>query len=203
MNFPVHYFFQKTRNWPLFQILILVFFLTNTLSVASHRVAPAFSMTYIKTTEGDRYNFYSPAINYTGDFKTWNLRLHLSVSILFPWWANQNGDECNMSQYYSSRLGSDLFIGISKNYPIANHLRFIPALGYHLNSIRLRAKPEYMDFYSLSSGLGLNILTRYRWKSDPVNFAFLLIGMDFSDMLYTDNKLKKGYTITIGAGYAF
>lgn len=185
------------------KILVVLILLLHAPSIASHRIAPSFALTHIKTTNGDRYNFYSPAINYTGDFKTWNFRLYLSISILFPLWANQNGEKCNMSEFYSSRLGGDLFIGISKDYPIADRLRFVPAVGYHLNGIRLRGKSEYMDFYSLTSGLGINLMTRYRWKQNPMNFAFISFGMDFSDMLYKENKLKTGYTIIIGAGYAF
>lgn len=186
--------------YKLFLILIL---LPVKMGNTGHRIAPSFNMTYIKTTEGDRYYLYSPAFNYTGDFKTLNFRLYLSFSILFPMWASQNGEKCDMVEFYCSRLGSDLFIGISRDYPVVDELRFIPAIGYHLNGIRLRGKPEYMDFYSLTSGIGINIMTRYRWKQQPVNFAFLSIAMDFSDMLYTENKLKKGYTIMLGAGYAF
>jgi len=185
------------------KILILLILLSNTTSIASHRVAPSFSLTHIQTTEGDHYNFYSPTINYTADFKIWNFRLYLSLSILFPMWANQNGKKCDLSEFYTSCMGTDIFIGISKDYPIADRLLFVPAVGYHLNGIRLRGKPEYMDFYSLTSGLGINVMTRYRGKHNPLNIAFISFGIDFSDMLYTENKLKTGYTIIIGVGHAF
>ena len=76
-------------------------------------------------------------------------------------------------------------------------------MGWHQNGIRLRSKPEYKDFYSLTSGLGFNLMTKYRAQQSPLNYALLSFGMDFKDLLYTENKLKRGYTITMGIGHSF
>lgn len=172
-------------------------------SRARHSIAPVISHTIIQTTNDDQVQLTSPAINYTGDIRIWDYRLYFSVSALFPRWANQNGRKCHLSDVYTSAWGTDLFIGISKDYEIVDRFCIVPAVGWHQNGIRLRAKSEYMDFYSLTSGFSLHLFTKYRGKHPILNFMFLAMAMDFMDLLYVENKLKRGYTINFGLGHTF
>jgi len=170
---------------------------------ASQSLAPAYGFTYIKTTDEDRYQIYSPGLHYMRDMRVWNYRLVTSLSVLLPLRGTENGTGYRSGNYYSKYLGTDLFIGFSRDYPVTSGLRVQPALGWHQNGILLRGRAEYMDFYSLTSGLGLNLLTRYGGKDPLFNYAFLCLSYDFFDHLYTDNKLKQGCTLTMGIGHTF
>ena len=187
----------------LLNLMVIQFLLSPAVVFSRHSIAPAFSYTYIQTTQRDQYHFTSPALNYTGDLKMWNYRLYLSVSMLFPVWASQNGRSCDIHQYYTSTVGADLFVGISRDFEVFNHFGIEPVLGWHQNGIRLQAKSRYVNFYSMTSGLSFNLFSRFRGRQTLLNFAFLSIAMDFVDQLYTENRLNKGYTLTIGIGHTF
>ena len=185
-------------------MVIMTLFLLGPVSVsARHSVAPAFSYTHIRTTQGDRYYITSPALNYTGDLKIWNYRLYLSVSAILPVWASQNGANCDIPRYYSSTLGTDIFIGISKNIEILDQFGIVPVLGWHQNGIRFQAKSRYLNFYSLTSGLSVSLFMKFKTTQPLLNFMFCSMAIDFIDQLYTENKLKAGYTVTAGIGHTF
>lgn len=186
-----------------FHLTAVVLLFMNNIADARHSIAPAYSYTYIHTTEKNSYHLHCPAVNYTGDLKVWDYRLYFSVSLLFPVWAIQDGTYYRSSDYYSTYSGTDLFIGLSKNYSIDDNFCMIPAVGWHQNAIRLRGKSEYMDFYSLTSGFGFRFMTKYRESRSFLNFLLLSIGMDFTDFLHIENKLKRGYTVTVGLGHTF
>jgi len=184
-------------------LTILVFHLISSIAYARHSMAPSYSYTYIHTTENDDYHIHSPAMNYTGDLRVWDYRLILSASMLVPVWANQNGTLYQSPDYYSHYLGIDFFIGFCRNYSVSDRFSMIPALGWHYNGIFLRGKSNIMDFYSLTSGFGFQFLTKYRKQNPFLNFIFLSIGTDFIDLLYIENKLKRGCTISMGIGHTF
>ena len=176
---------------------------TTAVLQAAHQFSVEYCYTHIKTTDGDQYNIYSPALNYFGDFRILNFRLHVGVSALKPLWASQNGKNYYNYDYYNRVAGCDLFIGLSRNVPIIDHFTVIPAFGWHVNGIRLRAKSRYLDFYSLTSGVGIHVLARRRTQKLIFNTAYVSLNLDFRDLLYTNNRLRHGHTIKIGLGHAF
>lgn len=178
----------------------ILFICFPSMGYTRHHFSPAGSITYIKTTEGSRYTLYSPAIQYTGDMKLGKYRCYIGFSVLIPRWANQDGYHYHNPDFYENYLGSDLFIGISKDTSISGGFTFVPAIGWHQNGIRLRGKSQTLDFYSLTSGLGIQLMTHYQGDLKIPNFLFLSYGFDFMDHLYKVNKLDHGYTATLGFG---
>ncbi len=170
---------------------------------AGHRFAPAYCGTYIRTTDGDRVRLHSPALHYTGDFGVGGYRCYISASLLMPRWADQNHHSINMPYYYDHYFGEDLFIGLSKQVEIHDGFTFIPAAGWHQNGIRLRGNADTLDFYSLTSGFGLQLMTYYDRSGRLPNYLVISCGWDFVDFLYEKNKLKQGFTLLTGLGYSF
>jgi hypothetical protein len=184
-------------------VRLFIFFLITACSFARHNLAPEYSYTYIQTTRKDAFHLYSPSVNYTGDFKTGAFRVYLGASALLPLWARQDGDDFYNPDYYSHIIGTDLFIGLARDVPVIDRFDLIPVFGWHLSGIRLRGKPQTMDFYSLVTGFGFRLLTRYQGNQDLINYGFLSSSYDFIDLLYQNNRLKRGHTISFGIGHTF
>lgn len=146
---------------------------------------------------------YSPAVNYTGDSKIGIFRIYFSASILLPLQGRQDGNTIYNPDYYKRLIGSDLFVGLAKDYPVIDRFGLIPALGWHLNGLRLRGNAQIYDFYSLTTGFGLKLLTRHQGNQDLLNYGYFSISFDYIDFLYANNKLKRGHSITFGIGHTF
>ena len=187
----------------ILNMMILSFFIIHSHSFARHSIAPLFSFTNIQTTDDDYYHLSSPAMNYTGDFQVRDYRFYIGLSALLPLRASENGKNYNISEYYSNTMGGDVMIGLAKESLVIHRFDLIPVLGWHQNGIRLQGKSEYKNFYSMTSGISLNLLTKYKETDHLLNFAFLSMSMDFIDLLHKENKLSKGYTFNIGVGHTF
>ena len=172
-------------------------------ALAGNRLAPAYCGTTIRTTKGDRIRLHSPALHYTHDFGVGGYRCYISASLLVPRWADQNDRAVHMPSFYNRYIGEDLFIGISKRVEIKDGFTFIPAAGWHQNGIRLRGNADTLDFYSLTSGFGLQLMTFYNSSGRLPNYLVVSCGWDFIDFLYEKNKLKQGFTLLTGLGYSF
>ena len=94
-------------------------------------------------------------------------------------------------------------MGLTRDLPIISRHDVTPVLGWHISGIRLRGKSEFMDFYSLTMGFGLKLMTRYQGSWNYINCAFLSFSYDYIDLLYKNNKLKRGHTISLGFGRSF
>ena len=187
----------------ILKMMILSFFIIHSHSFARHSIAPLFSFTNIQTTDDDHYHLSSPAKNYTGDFQVRDYRFYISLSTLLPSRASENGKNYDISEFYSNTMGGDVMIGLAKENLIIHRFNLIPVLGWHQNGIRLQGKSQYKNFYSMTSGISLNFLTKYQVTDRLLNFAFLSMSMDFIDLLHKGNKLTKGYTFNIGVGHTF
>ena len=157
----------------------------------------------INSTDGDRYALFSPGLNYTADFRIWKLHFVISTTTLFPLWATQNGKRFTNPQFYDFYMGTDLFLGIARNYEVRDRYLLSPAVGWHQNGIHMRGKPRYRNFSSLTSGIGLHILATDCRNSWFLNYLFVSLGLDFVDYLYEENKLRTGLSMCLGMGHRF
>ncbi|NQT26977.1 hypothetical protein HQ585_16595 [candidate division KSB1 bacterium] len=188
------------------QTLLLIFLVCLILSTqvqAGHGLAPALSLMRINSTDGDRVALLSPGLNYSADFRIKKPHFIISTTIVLPLWATQNGKRYTNPNFYDFYLGTDLFLGIALDYDVQDHFRLSPAVGYHLNGILMRGKPRYLDFYSLTSGIGLHVLATDRRDSRLLNYLFLSLGIDFLDFLYEENRLRTGISLCLGVGHRF
>lgn len=170
---------------------------------AGHTVASAYTCTYIRTTQDDAFYLHAPALNYTGDFKSGGFSIYVSASALLPLWGRQEERNYYHPDYYSHYVGTDLFLGVTRKESGIRLFHLIPVVGWHLNGIRLRGKPSYWDFYSLTTGFGLKFLAEYQGSWNLLNHACLSLSWDTLDLLYQNNKLKRGHTISLEIGRSF
>jgi hypothetical protein len=169
---------------------------------ADHSLFPIYNITHLTTTEGDIYNFHSPGINYTFNGRN-RIGFFTSLSIFFPLRSNQNGESYKNSDFYRSKLGGDFMLGADMKFQASDKISIVPALGGHVNGIRLRAKEIYKDFYHLTFGLGLNVQTRYE-VSDRMDGTLLVSGgWHFIDLIHRENRLDNGLIFTGGIGLTF
>lgn len=195
---------RYSRHLLNFVLVLLALSHTYTVPVlAGHGLAPALVLTTIKSTDGDSYALYSPALNYTADFEIRNLHFIFSATPLFPLWATQNGNRYTNSDYYDIYMGTDLFFGIARDFYIKARYRLSPAVGWHQNGMFMRGKSRYLNFYSLTSGIGLHALMIDLKESRLLNYLTISAGLDFVDYLYQDNKLRVGFTLCLGVGHRF
>jgi len=187
----------------MFLLVLLVCMTFSARIQAGHGLAPALGLSRIHSTDGDRVALLSPGLNYTADFRIRGIHFVLSATTVIPLWATQNGKRYTNPQFYNFYMGTDLFLGISRDYHIQDRFLLSPALGWHQNGILMRGKPRYLDFYSLTSGLGLHVLATDCRQSRILNFLFLSMGLDFLDYLYEENKLRFGLSLCLGVGHRF
>ncbi|MBN1780611.1 hypothetical protein JW948_05755 [bacterium] len=190
------------HHLPVRFVLCLILFSAIPAQPRNHMAAGA-CMTLIRTTGDDRFTIYAPSMNYTGDFRIRDYRFVFSSSLLMPFWSGQDHHHYFNPDYYSSCLGVDLFIGFARDYPVVDRFGISPALGFHLNGIRLRGKSTYLDFYSLTYGLGGTLFTRYRGSRNLLNFGYVSANLDMMDLLYINNRLRRGITFKAGIGHSF
>jgi hypothetical protein len=184
-------------------LIVLVCLVLSTQVRAGHGLAPALSLMHIKTTDGDRYALLSPGLNYSPDFRIGKLHFVLSATIVFPLWASQNGKRFTNPDFYNFYMGNDLFLGIARDYDVRSRFRLSPAVGWHQNGILMRGKLRYLDFYSLTSGIGLHVLAIDLKDSRLLNYGFFSLGLDFLDFLYEENRLRIGLSLCLGVGHRF
>jgi hypothetical protein len=185
----------------LFFLIILIPVATKSTG-ASHSIAPSYTYTHINTAGGDRYNFHSAGFNYTVHGKK-KYAFFSSVTIMMRAWASQNGSSFDNRDFYVSVLGSDLLFGVALVKPTARKIDLTPAVGGHLNGIRLRGGELYKDFYSLTAGVGVSMHASFRLGGKLYGLIFTSGGLDFVDLLYDENKLKSGYSFSTGVGLKF
>lgn len=199
---------ERNRNSQMFlkHPPLLIFLVCLVLAAqirAGHGLAPALSLTRINSTDGDRYALLSPGLNYTADFRISGLHFLISATTVLPIWATQNGKRYTNPRYYNFYMGNDLFVGIARDYDVRDRFRLSPAVGWHQNGILMRGKPRYLDFYSLTSGIGLHVLAVDKRRSLLLNYGFLSLALDFMDFLYEENKLRTGLSLCLGVGHRF
>ncbi len=185
----------------MFLMIILIMVALESMG-AWHSIAPSYIYTHINTTEGDRYNFHSAGFNYTIHGKK-KYAFFSSVTVMMPAWASQNGKSFDNRDIYKSVLGGDLLVGIAQVKPTARKIDLTPALGGHLNGIRLRGGELFKDFYSLTAGVGVSIHASSRFSRKLYGLFFTSGSLDFVDLLYEENKLKTGYSLSAGLGLKF
>ena len=184
-------------------LISLICIVSATRVRAGHALAPSLGLMHIKSTDGDKYTLLSPGLNYTADFRIKKLHFIISTTPVFQLWSRENGKGYTNPQFYNFYMGNDLFIGLARDYELQGRFRLSPAAGYHQNGILMRGKSRYLDFYSLTSGLGLHVLATDYGKPRLFNYAFLSLGLDIFDYLYEENKLSTGLSLCIGAGHRF
>lgn len=197
---------NRTPQPLLKQTLLLIFLVCLILATrvqAGHGLAPALSLMRINSTDGDRYALLSPGLNYTADFRIRKLHFVFSATPVLPLWATQNGRRYTNPDFYDFFMGTDLFLGVARDYDVQSRFRLSPAVGWHQNGIHMRGKLRYLNFSSLTSGLGLHVLATDRRDSRLLNYLFLSLGFDFLDFLYEENRLRTGISLCLGAGHRF
>ena len=172
------------------------------LSPADHGFFPIYNVTHLSTTEGDVYNFHSPGFNYTFNGRN-RFGFFSSISVLFPLWSNQNGESFKNSDYYKSKLGTDIMIGAGRKFSVSERFILVPSTGVHLNGIRLRGKELYRDFNNLSMGIGLNLQARYGISRRIDGTVSVSTAWDFVDLIHQGNKVRNGFVLTPGLGLTF
>ena len=193
----------NTGHFPFTIIRLLpVVFLLVSNGFAGHHIAAGYSRTWIQTSRDDRFTIHSPALHYTGDISVYQSRIYLSLSFLLPKWASQNGRHVDLGDYYARYFGADLFLGVSRDKELKG-LQLIPAAGWHLNGIRMRGNSRILDFYSLTSGPGIQLRIHYHGQRMVPEYLLFSCGYDIIDHLYTENKLKRGFCLTTALGYSF
>lgn len=169
---------------------------------ADHSFFPIYNVTHLKTTEGDTYNFYSPGFNYTYNAKK-KFGFFSSLSVLWPLRSNQNGESYKNADYYDRKFGLDLMMGAGGKIPAGNRFLFVTSSGAHFNTIRLRGRELYQDFYNVSLGLGLNLQARYAISKSIDGTLFTSGSWDFIDPIHQENRLRNGFVVTFGLGLTF
>jgi len=186
----------------LLTVVLFLIALTPLAGKADHGFFPVYNVTHLKTTEGDVYNFYSPGLNYTYNSKK-KFGFFSSLSVLWPLRSNQNGESYKNSDYYDRKFGLDLMMGAGGKIPTSGRFTFVTSAGAHLNTIRLRGRELYQDFYNLSLGIGLNVQARYAFSKSIDGTIFTSGSWDFIDTIHWENKLKNGLGVTFGLGLTF
>jgi hypothetical protein len=170
---------------------------------AGHHIAAGYSWTWIQTSRDDHFTLHSPALHYTADLSVYQTRIYFSLSFLVPRWASQNGRHIDSADYYTRYFGVDLFVGFSKAKQSGPGFRVVPAGGWHMNGIRMRGNARILDFYSLTSGPGIQLMMHYRGRTIVPEYLLFSCGYDLFDHLYKENKLKRGLCLTAALGYSF
>jgi hypothetical protein len=183
--------------------LLLIASLFISKAFAGHHLAAGYNRTWIQTTRDDRFTLHSPALHYSGDLSVHQTRIHFSLSFLLPKWASQNGRQFDSADYYTRYFGADLFIGFSKDKQSGPGFKLVPAGGWHINGIRMRGNARILDFYSLTSGPGIQLMMHYRARTMVPEYLLFSCGYDIFDHLYRENKLKRGFCLNVALGYSF